>query len=1025
MFYLFDCFNIVVDATNGIEKDCTSGKNVHADRSDSVDRTETFLSTDEEDENFLNFVLKSNLDSESCKQNDEGKECKDYESMPVSKVDLVEKDTDISKCDESSSTMDSLSTSTSVGSDVDSYDEIVDSPTTEHLDSFAKPTHESKNESDLYKASSYASNLREYANFSVNSNNDLNNNKGVDENLAINALNMDEPPPSKPTTSDINTDQPPTDLDFFKGELHTYDSDASAFHMVLPTNDSAVGSFSSDLDTNNSASKSFRVDSSIADLNKPVCNIGLISTDSTTNTFNMDLSTTDSESDRISPELFCLSHMSPTEIYGKDHTAEYQRLYSRHSLFSSRSSSTLNTPDPVMFEDSNSMDMHYGMKCLKDMNENPVPYIETDLNNNDVEDNGGLRGTKRKSMDSGIDDHVSKCPISDAAITSIINQGPPPDISTWRAVSSSHDLQGTYQDQDQNSQWIKPRCVVTPFQTSHMPSYSQSVNVTNNYESDQQEVMYSTRVDGHPNTANTSSLLTQQQQSYMPGSYYYNGIGRFNSTNHYTQNAGSCNKNQQNSQNMEYRHYQAAYRLDFSSPVNFLDNQGVVNFVSHQPYSSVGLARPRPLHPNFESNLNPYFSSNSVNIATSYPANIQHFNSSNSVMNSDSAVQNSMNTNLLHDRLKQTSNMHTLEFARAEVFQPAKNSKIESITPAGENPVHELDKENERHNEKDSNNNLIPEFCVKHHKTVHHSDEANKGMQHSVKSSKSDKLHDKIKDRLIGKKGTTECTKRIETPSDATVINVTDGRCVEDLDCHSNDEPNNTIDKELSATSETFAKVQNKYFTEIYLKTNQSTSPVTSFCNALDLSKKQGEKGTPRTKTILPKTPLYGEPQPAVSSFLNTVTGPTLAYSHGMLVPYMNSIFAAMANVKTVPPQSMFSTVFDNGWNSQHNISVLTGGSDPILNQHSNLYTSNINVPSGGIAAIPSEVKFTSATGLYSAVPVTVPTAPKVNMNQYPLPLYTNPVQYPIRPLVTNNFSIAANGQRIPNTYLCRLVNIL
>ncbi|KAL4237785.1 hypothetical protein ACF0H5_002497 [Mactra antiquata] len=894
--------------------------------------TSVLLSSDEEDENFLNFVLKASTDLDPILEDD--KSLTNHEDSSTDK-DITDIEASLSHCNPHHTVVEDLNTNTMVTTNL--------------------PVH-------LKVESTNASNDNQFNELSAVSNSGgTSGDSQLLENTASDmGMNADE-------VADSNND----------------------FNSA------------NDLNNNNAI-----VD---AEGDKQSYKDNLLRCSSTTNSCQG----CETDSERISPELFCLSHMSPSDLYGKDQSMEYQRLYTRSNLFSSRSSSTLNTPDPILFDDA-STDFYGTYRFSRhDANGNVSTISQMDHNNNnDANDqNNDGRGTKRKYIDSNMDlAPVSQCPISEAAISSIINQGRPPDISTWRAVSSSHDPTATSQDEYQNSHLIKPQCIVTPFQSAQPPPRS---IYSNNFGSaaPQQELPFTSSAVGSFNTANSYSTMPQQQ--YLTANPY-DGFNGMNAANQLTLNAANYNNYQGN---YGFRH-QPAYRLDFSSP-NMVDTQGIVNFVSYPPHDAMDLARPRAMHPN--NYISNYNMSNSMN--TVYPLYDNH-RTVDPMMNSTVSVPYPAN------ELQETNNTHLLtpNPGMSQCFKPVNhlaNTECMGSNAETASVTHDLIGEQTKDTDDiDINNNCVPTNSCNNESYMSCSNNYFVEPVDRDESTKSTDLFDEKREE----------EGRITDPSEF-INHVEEGTTVEDSVNNNNDinedqyeQPDDEVDKlsESSSTSaaapEKYAKVQNKYFTEIFLKTRSTNSPVTSFCKALDLSKKIEKKAneTPKEKTILPKGLPYGEPPIPVSYVLNAMPGPMLTYNHGMLVPYMNSIFAAMENFKSLPPQSSFGAILDPALNAHQGASVLTGQRDPILNQHSAMYSSNNNYSTRLIAPKPNTANVMPGNALFTAVPVNTLSDPKVNFSQYPLPLYPYTTQYPVRPLMNNSFSITPDGQRIQTPYLYR-----
>ena len=194
--------------------------------------------------------------------------------------------------------------------------------------------------------------------------------------------------------------------------------------------------------------------------------------------------TPDSALHRISPEVFNLAQFSPTDLYGKEDGIESHNWMTQPYPASIQSRSTLNTPDPIFYEDTDSNDSAWqavSMFC-QDLHENPLQDSGCQSLVEEIqEDDLYPRGVKR-AFDQVLDDNCFGNGYSKyapaTAITNYINQGRPPDISTWTAVNPSTQQMPNGQFSDHTGPWNKPTCAVPPYHPTS--SFSVPPNSFNN-----------------------------------------------------------------------------------------------------------------------------------------------------------------------------------------------------------------------------------------------------------------------------------------------------------------------------------------------------------------------------------------------------------------------------------------------------------------------------------------------------------------------------------------------------------------
>ena len=719
------------------------------------------------------------------------------------------------------------------------------------------------------------------------------------------------------------------------------------------------------------------------------------------------LSTPDTEMDNISPDLSCMMQLSPTATYGKDHVIGCQRLYSRQNLQSVGCSSTLNTPDPILYEDtdSNESNMTAFRKYNTCMAENTSAWSEVDINNNT---DGASKGMKRKHSDMNEKDGSSNI-LSDTVVTSIMNQGRPPDISTWRAVNSSFDTQGNFVNDDLDGQWNKPTCTVQPFQNTGQYNNSY-LNGSNTVGTNQQ---------AYTSTAYSPYNFTGMNQSQY--SQYTNPL--FRPACQFTPN--------QSMDSSAYRPHlynsgfqgTAAFRLDFSSPVND-GTPGVLNFVSHPQYLGVNLTRPRAIHANNLHNSG-YSSGFSYSPLSNIPVlNSGGFRNYYPSYNSQVVQQVPVQSPYLNPLNQTTTTSRTPSATQTFLESLVNNNQATTV----DNGLREQDVNVNDNRNSDVNNNCkklnvennVTEKC----ESLLDCDECGNILENSeqemvendVSKDTEDKLHaTKVNERKTNKDGSQAA---VGTVKQGKAL----GKCIQSNEADSTtiDLTGDTIDvnegigvdiadSPMSPTpAHSCLKVQNKYFTEIYLKKNIRNSPISSFCSALDLSKREEKKDIKKATKPLVTLPQnirpYCEPPIPVSAVMNSIHAPALAYSGAMLVPYMNSIFTAMASLnknQTVPSIGSVSNFTNpnvnmnaaqDGQNTTSD-SPLTQINDLTLNQQVLMY-SNLQA---NLSALKTSGTTDSNGG--TAINSAAGNAQTLNVNSLPLPLYAAPLHYPVRPL--------------------------
>ncbi|XP_053408894.1 uncharacterized protein LOC128559895 [Mercenaria mercenaria] len=762
-------------------------------------------------------------------------------------------------------------------------------------------------------------------------------------------------------------------------------------------------------------------------------------------TDNRDLSTPDAEMENISPELSCLMQLSPTATYGKDHAIGCQRLYSRQHPQTVRSGSTLNTPDPIFYEDTDSNESNMAMfrKYNAAVTENPVPaWPDLDVNN-DLDANDAIKGTKRKHSDVDHPDEIGTSPniLPDSVVTSIMNQGRPPDISTWRAVNSSCDTQGNFMNDDIDGHWSKPTCTVQPFQNNGLFSDS-LVNGFNSFGTNQQQAMYTASVYNPYEHANNLSVSQQPYNQFNSVSTLLRSSCQFttnqarNPTNYASQ---LYNNSLPNS---------AAYRLDFSSPVN-VGSPGVLNFVSHPPYLGVDLTRPLAVHANSLPNTDYNTSLRYSSVPNRHGLNVDDFRSF--YQPHSQGFQQVSFRNPYLNQLNQNPPSATQTFVESQAINSQGTTLDSMVNVSDENKeINQVTTSGTRDFNNNTNSNVGESGVMEEDQTsIVGCKECDLITDSSSKNER--KEAEKSSDISNNVLGNLNMKSSSEEPPDKDTSSTDDSSAshlkTQDKGVQSNEADSTTIDLTGDSVEDKegfdnetggigsptpahiYPKIQNKYFTEIYMRKSRTSSPITSFCTALDLSKREEKKDMKKAArpTVPQKILPYGEPDIPISAILNSVQAPTLAYSGAMLVPYMNSIFAAMANLNKTQTTSTYSSVstlanaavgtkMAETVQNTPSVSPLTQTNNLTLNQQVLMYSNFLQASRSAVSTSTTTETTSNPQNTGNGQTVSVPT---VNVNSIPLPLYAAPIQYPIRPLVPVVNQIG-NTQGLVNPYMCR-----
>ncbi|XP_052767674.1 uncharacterized protein LOC128208237 [Mya arenaria] len=661
---------------------------------------------------------------------------------------------------------------------------------------------------------------------------------------------------------------------------------------------------------------------------------------------------------RISPELFQPASFSPSVVYGKDHVVGYQQYNPRLSPVDN-SRSTLNTPDPVFFEDADSNDPNWFARLSQEIIEDPIS-TDTAFDAN----LGSCSMTSEKRYGQPPPNRLPFPTVPPtSAIESFMNQGRAPDISTWNAVSNS--LQTGITDFTK-----KPTCTVPPSVNSFKGS---SLSSAFNRGSDRMDTAIASNPFDDDFRNNNTSFMPQQTfhqglqyihtrpQPGMPTIWTRQQVPTHQHTCHLGKNQSTSLPHflSQSVQPPVYRP-SATYSLNFSSPVS-IGNHYPVNFVSHPSYISGNVARPIPVHASNVVPLANYFQP--MNHVTA-PAPMSHLPgqsqlnyNGNSGMWSRTATQMSPQltaTRLAADNIVRTSDVNTNFQTNANV--ESRNSAVTctaatlvaetnttsegikhsemvnntfddistddtsevrdmSIDESIENrqDVNETDKKNDLNEtagtENDPGlldvNNNRPFDSVSEMKTVPVS--VSTFNQSGVLKTDFSKPEVNLNNPTFGSSIPNTSYVSVQPNVGLSVENL---KSVNKVSCQGmpfstgmqkvlvNMSPIGSLPAQVPA----HLKIPKQQFSELYVKRG---SYDISGDIALDLCKKKQKTGTAVNKPVTASgasrfqniRPI-AEPAIPVSALLNNLKIPAFSYDGGMLVPYMNSIFTAMADFK-------------------------------------------------------------------------------------------------------------------------------
>lgn len=795
------------------------------------------------------------------------------------------------------------------------------------------------------------------------------------------------------------------------------------------------------------------------------------------------LSTPDSELQRISPEVFHMTHFSPTEVYGKEHATDYHRWSCRPSL---KSDSTLNTPEPIFYEDTYSDDPawmnsyrfchEYAENPLQEACSHPPAGNEVGVPANEATDSDNcVRGMKRNLDYLTREDYFTTSQnlyIPVPSVTSYINQGRPPDISTWTAVCSASSTQQTESVYSDNSApWNKPTCTVPPYlqntsykgpvvNTGYWSNNKHSVNVQSARQVHMGGPMHYSS-NAYVDHLNNNSLQ-HLGANYNHGAYNYSGqqynmpyqmsiknVPLDNACQNRTVIAGAQRSCQHNMSCARPRHVHhpvptpssAAYKLDFSSPAGFTDQAPLLNFVSNQSHLSENVSRPIPVLASNRQAAAMYFNNVTVNhqlhegtpqphsLLTVPPPVDGNFGISNSHHRDTSlwtrsnvqmpepeftAVRLGIDGNETRTEIENGSSNVRVNMTAAVRSYENKNGNSGEETEKCVLEIPNIAAPAEHPASSGQNTSEVDITCITD--TV----QANCEVQ---ESSNQDKIENGLENsECQGPKFEADSTTiDLTHDSDGKVSSRNETSAIQSdrADIQSNDSTS------VEVCSDSPVRIKKKRpFTEIYMRKGQKL-PTGNANSALDLSKKEARTSNAHSSAVAlgqqNMQPTY-QPSVPVSIILNNMTGPALAYSGASLIPYMNSIFTAMTNYKksqdtsqlaglpstAVPKVSMSTCTTDNTF-AQHSTGEVIENLSAVKQQQVQPVQTDGN---SGMFMLQNKQTIQRRGNVQLQ-------RPRINLSSLPLPLYAAPLQCPIQPfLPVMNYGLTQH--RLFNPFLCK-----
>ena len=710
---------------------------------------------------------------------------------------------------------------------------------------------------------------------------------------------------------------------------------------------------------------------------------------------NLPCSSPENDGRGVSPEIICLTHLSPTTLYDKEQLG-VPHLLSR--LENTSRPPSLNTPDPVVFGESDSSccptpflyttsechytsgdnlytksneknhtspvdisesiypfsedSMDYALNCMKGhkrkIDETSAGSGETDYNNN-----------KTNSMDSSMFSYSSKTP----EIGQMYQyQGRPPDISTWTAVNPGNSKYGTGFETNYDQNYVN-NFTGDPYLFSYHQQFSE-----NGYNSPYMNGPFSSKP-----TCTVPPYLQNQSQAdaysvynrstncgnqQAVGSHFHLGGGNTLNiaSDPHERTRSSCqfasNQSIDSNNNITGFTSSAAYRLDFSSPVNQEQYQHawpVPTFVTTPSYLS-NLSRPEPVFPSCAPQ-----NTTSKRTATCTST----YSRPSSAMSTHSDDTNTPSIDLTH--------------VSSDEEEAVTEIKKDEVVPET-SPV-----------TWSSSNMVVPV------------------------RARSVQIMCPLSD--LKSKTVKELIKTAENRSES------DGETTQSASTESASSPPPAHQK----VSESFAAE--------FVRQRKTKSPISAFCAALDLSKPKK-----KDRPILPYP--CAEPAVPITALLN-VNGPTLAYSGSMMVPYLQTVCAANANLSTNNTGTMTSVSSTNKSIGIHDNKISCSQTNSPLGVSSSLTVpSQTALMSFDPYSCNYSTNFTAlATPLFPYFPYIEPVAtvplnqarpPNINISNIPLPLYNqlppNPSQLNHNPQASKQSQTVTQGaqEKSDKQFLCQ-----
>ena len=726
----------------------------------------------------------------------------------------------------------------------------------------------------------------------------------------------------------------------------------------------------------------------------------------------------------VSPEIVCLTHLSPTALYGKDQPG-VPRILSKYEGLSRPTS--LNTPDPVVYGESDSCPTpflytssngmpNYG-QTLYTTNGNQfmeTNYVYTMPENPINEENNHLRGQKRKLPETDVNNNQAINTLSDMdritpdqAINTVSDmdritpdlfpfsakgtsfmgqmyhtQGRPPDVSTWTAVNSGPCKYGT------------------GFGESGGQSYGNSFSrdpFLYGYQQQYSECGYNAQMAGQFSSKPTCKVPpymlnhTQTTDAYSPysqtvdydspqfGSDYNFPITGTSFSSSFLepgeQARASCqyasnqtidtnNNIHFGNQNQNIFTSRACCRLDFSSPVTTEQYQltafPIPTFVSTHSYLS-GLTKPEPLFPNTNPMITGHKRTATCTSTYSRPSSAMSTRSDNGTSTPS-----------------------------IDLTQPSSDEDETAVDGDKEINVDVNNNVSDAHAHATEAQTDMTETRSNIFYTENHATETEKG-EIPPDSRKTEVAEGKIENMIVPLRArSTKILCQVKDLASKTLkelIQTAENKAELDGEQFEQCASSSTQSATSPPPAHQNQKVSESFKAE-FVKQRRTKSPISAFCAALDLSKPKKNDCRP----ILP----YPNVQPAIpiSSLLN-INGPTLAYNGSMMVPYLQTLCASNSYLtsKTIADTCNAQKFVSIGPNRLPFTSTVTG-SYTNTSQTLNIPNPSTLMNFAPYTAIPLQnLQYFPYLGSGATLPVNPgqtsgQSVPKINLSNIPLPLY-------------------------------------